>query len=74
MPLHVVHTLNWTSTETGIEIRSHNKVHKYGENSIENLRTLRYLRLFIEKPAVGWGVSLWQFDVFGHLNENLSWG
>lgn len=25
----------------------------------------RFMRLYIVKPAVGWGVSLWQFDVFG---------
>lgn len=25
----------------------------------------RYLRVFIVKPAAGWGVSLWQVDVYG---------
>lgn len=25
----------------------------------------RYLRVYIVKPAAGWGVSLWQVDVFG---------
>ena len=25
----------------------------------------RYLRLWIEKPAVGWGVSIWQLDIEG---------
>lgn len=27
--------------------------------------SFRIMRLFIVKPAVGWGVSLWQFDVLG---------
>ena len=26
----------------------------------------RYLRLLIERPAAGWGVSLWQVDVYGN--------
>jgi hypothetical protein len=25
----------------------------------------RFLQLFIEKPAAGWGVSVWQIDIFG---------
>lgn len=28
---------------------------------------LRYLRLYIVRPAAGWGVSLWQFDVVGYF-------
>lgn len=33
-------------------------------------RPFRYLRLHILKSATGWGVSLWQFDVFGfHASE-----
>ena len=28
-------------------------------------RPLRYLRLLILKSAMGWGVSLWQLDVYG---------
>lgn len=28
-------------------------------------KRLRALRLHILKPATGWGVSLWQFDVYG---------
>lgn len=26
---------------------------------------IRYLRLYILRPAVGWGVSVWEFDVYG---------
>lgn len=29
---------------------------------------MRFLRVFIEKPARGWGVSLWQLDVYGWYN------
>jgi hypothetical protein len=25
----------------------------------------RYLQLFIEQPAAGWGVSVWQLDIYG---------
>ncbi len=33
--------------------------------SDNNCSALRYLRLYIKKPARPWGVSLWQFDVYG---------
>ena len=26
----------------------------------------RYLQIYIEKPAAGWGVSIWQADVYGN--------
>lgn len=34
-------------------------------------RPLRYLRLYILKSAMGWGVSLWQFDVFGYYKMEV---
>ena len=35
-------------------------------------RPIRYLRLHILKSATGWGVSLWQFDVFGfYVHETV---
>jgi hypothetical protein len=37
----------------------------------KNNRPLRYLRLHILKPATGWGVSLWQFDVFGFWADEV---
>jgi hypothetical protein len=37
-------------------------------NNIDN-NPFRYLRLFIVKPANFWGVSLWQFDVYGEVNN-----
>lgn len=60
MPLHVVHTLNWTNTNQ--------QSPSSGENpdwNEKDARTLRYMRIYIAKPAVGWGVSLWQVDVTG---------
>eukprot|EP00935_MAST-01C_sp_MAST-1C-sp1_P001553 g1553.t1 len=30
---------------------------------------LRFMRVFIVKPAAGWGVSLWQVDVYGPRGE-----
>ena len=31
----------------------------------------KYLRLYIRKSAMGWGVSLWQVDVYG-TSDNVS--
>jgi len=36
---------------------------------LESTKPLRYLRLYILSSAMGWGVSLWQFDVIGY-NKN----
>lgn len=37
---------------------------------LQTRKPLRYLRLYILTSAMGWGVSLWQFDVFGfHKDE-----
>ena len=55
MPLHVVHTIDWTTTA---EARDED----VGDG---HCRRLRYLRVYIRRPARGWGVSLWQVDVFG---------
>ena len=32
---------------------------------IDNKRPFRYLRIYIMKPAMGWGVSMWQVDLYG---------
>ena len=64
MPLHVVHYLNWTFTNgSGGNPGSRND----NESSYSKNGELRFLKLFIKKPAVGWGVSLWQFDVYGSI-------
>lgn len=34
-------------------------------------KPFRYLRLFILGSAMGWGVSLWQFDVIGYRKEEV---
>mmetsp|Transcript_33898 Transcript_33898/g.69059 ORF Transcript_33898/g.69059 Transcript_33898/m.69059 type:complete len:363 (+) Transcript_33898:256-1344(+) len=54
MPLHIVHTINWG-----------NYVNE--EEESRRCRTLRFLRIFIRRPARGWGVSLWEVDVYGSL-------
>ena len=56
MPLHIIHTMNFTAVSS----KDMN-----GVPHQEDQYLLRYLRLFIKKPAVGWGVSVWQLDVFG---------
>lgn len=38
-------------------------------HSLQSTRSFRYLRLYILKSAMGWGVSLWQFDVIGYRGE-----
>lgn len=57
-PLHVIHEIR-LSDSTNVEV---NKVkHK----------SMRYLRLHILKSITGWGVSLWQFDVYGFRTDEL---
>lgn len=34
----------------------------------ENEHKFKFLRVYIRKSAMGWGVSLWQLDVFGAMN------
>lgn len=36
---------------------------------LQSSKPFRYLRLYILGSAMGWGVSLWQFDVFGYSME-----
>jgi hypothetical protein len=37
-----------------------------------NQKPLRYLRLLILKSAMGWGVSLWQFDAYGFYKAEVT--
>jgi hypothetical protein len=52
LPLHIIHTIFWEEDVLQIDDKS-------------KCRTMRNLRIFIRKPARGWGVSLWQVDVYG---------
>jgi hypothetical protein len=36
-----------------------------GDPPVVGLDPFRYLRVVITKPAMGWGVSLWQIDLIG---------
>jgi len=47
-------------------------IHTINLTTISPERPLRYLRLFILKSAMGWGVSLWQFDVYGYEMDTAS--
>jgi hypothetical protein len=38
---------------------------------LQNTKPLRYMRLYILSSAMGWGVSLWQFDVIGFSKEEV---
>ena len=48
-PLHVVHTIDMN----GAQQRKC------------NFQSFRYLRVFINKSVTGWGVSIWELDVYG---------
>ena len=57
-PLHVVHDIRLSnSNNDNINKAKHKPV--------------RYIRLHILKSVTGWGVSLWQFDVYGFRNDEL---
>lgn len=56
MPLHIVHTLDLYDC-------------CYAYQRARTTQSYRYLRVFIIKPAkYGWGVSLWQVDVYGSVD------
>jgi hypothetical protein len=55
MPLHVVHTIELAANDN---------------NNIYH-RPFKFLRLHILKSKTGWGVSLWQFDVYGFRTDEL---
>ena len=58
LPLHIVHTIEWSASNDVIDMDR-------GEMK-NNCHLLKYLRVFVRKPAHGgWGVSLWQVDVYG---------
>lgn len=39
---------------------------------LQSRKPLRYLRLYILSSAMGWGVSLWQFDVVGYKKDEVT--
>jgi len=81
MPLHIVHTIsisadkyrdtNADADADDIGISNANANANANANDSEknaNACETQYfllLRLFIERPARPWGVSLWQFSVYG---------
>ena len=50
-------------TETPLHV-----IHKF---RAQTSKPFRYLRLYILGSAMGWGVSLWQFDVIGYKKEEV---
>ena len=61
-PLHVIHTIQ-------LLVATNNNTSPATTITTQSSRPLRYLRLFILKSARGWGVSLWQFDVYGYYSD-----
>jgi hypothetical protein len=65
MPLHVVHTIDWEAAkEDEVDDAASERSGIVVDND-GSCRKLRYLRVYIRRPARGWGVSLWQVDVHG---------
>ena len=54
VPLHVVHTVLLVEDDQG-----------YDAASPVVTEPFQYLRVVVLKPAMGWGVSLWQLDLVG---------
>lgn len=68
LPLHIVHTIEWTTTTTALNSNEQsNQEGSDNNNGSCQTTAFRYLRIFIRKPARGWGVSLWEVDVFGTI-------
>ena len=55
LPLHIVHTVLLPQPDSGKNL---------GMNSGSGTG-FRSLRVYVTKPGRGWGVSLWQMDVYG---------
>lgn len=76
LPLHIIHTIEWTASSSSSSLRNKNGQSNSGEShlrgggiggSCQTTTAFRYLRLFIRKSARGWGCSLWEVDVYGTI-------
>lgn len=62
LPLHIIHSIDWESNNDAVDPSL-----VYDSNA--KCHSMRYLRIFIRKSAKGWGVSLWQVDIYGRLSS-----
>ena len=63
LPLHIIHTIDWSGNSTD------------SDEFDERCHHTKYARIFIRKSARGWGVSLWQVDIYGFVTtamQNIS--
>jgi hypothetical protein len=65
-PLHVVHEIQLLSGGS-----ANNNNTNTNNNKAPKHKPFRFLRLHILKSVTGWGVSLWQFDVYGFRADEL---
>jgi len=65
-PLHVVHEIDLQTKATRTIPGNNNS-----NNNDSSTKAFQYLRLRILKSVTGWGVSLWQFDVYGFRSGEL---
>ena len=62
-PLHVIHTISIQSTSDIMQLQSERD---------DKGRWIKYLKVWIQRPGKhGWGVSLWQIDVYGLYESEI---
>ena len=66
LPLHIIHTIDFTANKDAIKDLGINK----GDLVDGRCRILKYMRVFIRRPARGWGVSIWEVDVYGAIVDS----
>ena len=72
LPLHIIHTIEWASSSPSSSLLRKKNGQSNGELQVgggacQTTTAFQYLRIFIRKPARGWGVSLWEVDVYGTI-------
>ena len=61
-PLHVIHTISIQSTSEIVQL----------QRRADKGRWIKYLKVWIQRPGKhGWGVSLWQIDVYGLYESEI---
>jgi len=70
LPLHILHTIEWTTSSLDNNDQTsegNDGSDRESSGPCQTTTAFRYLRIFIRKPARGWGVSLWEVDVIGTI-------
>jgi hypothetical protein len=66
----------WTSIESGQSpgVKKKTPLHVVHTTAISETESMpfKFLRLYIWKSTMGWGISLWQLDAYGILVQKCS--